>query len=66
MAFEVISGERRWHEAKHPLYKFMCDDYHPDIEVFSSVSGMWAKPRRPFGEFSDRVDIFDELGIPLI
>lgn len=66
MSFEVISAERRWHEAHHPLYKFMFDDYHPDIEVFSSVSGMWSRPRKATHRFSDAVNIFDELGIPLI
>lgn len=66
MAFEVISAERRWFESHHPLYKFMFDDYHPDIEVFSSVSGMWSRPRKATHQFSDKVNIFDELGIPLI
>ena len=66
MAFEVISAERRWRETHHPLYKFMFDDYHPDIEVFSSVNGMWSQPRKSRYRFTDQVDIFDELGIPLI
>jgi hypothetical protein len=66
MAFEVISAERRWKETHHPLYKFMFDDYHPDIEVFSSVNGMWSQPRKSAHRFTDKVDIFDELGIPLI
>ena len=66
MAFEVISAERRWHETEHPLYKFMFDNYHPDIEVFSSVSGMWSRPRKSSHRFSEKVDIFDEFGIPLI
>jgi hypothetical protein len=46
MAFDVVTAERRWHETNHPLYTFMCSDYHPDIEVFSSVNGMWSKPRK--------------------
>ncbi len=46
MAFEVISAERRWKEAANPLYKFMFLDFHPDIEIFSSVSGMWTRPRK--------------------
>jgi hypothetical protein len=66
MAFEVISAERRWHETHHPLFKFMFDDYHPDIEVFSSVNGMWSQPRKSLHRFTDHVNIFDELGIPLI
>jgi len=43
--FDVPAGERTWREAKHPLYKFMIEDFHPDIEIFSSVRGMWAMPR---------------------
>lgn len=66
MSFEVISAERRWYASRHPLYKFMFSDYHPDIEVFSSVSGMWARPRRSTPRFTEKVSIFDELGLPLI
>lgn len=66
MAFDVNSAERRWFDARHALYKFMVEDYHPDIEVFSSVNGMWSQPRRSPYRFTERVDIFDELGIPLI
>jgi len=66
MSFEVITAERRWSIAGNPLYKFMFDDFHPDIEIFSSVNGMWSQPRRSAARFSDKVDIFDELGIPLI
>lgn len=66
MSFEVISAERRWYESSHPLYKFMFADYHPDIEVFSSVSGMWSRPRQNTPRFTESVPIFDELGLPLI
>lgn len=65
MSFEVITAERRWHEARNPLYKFMFDDYHPDIEIFSSVNGMWSQPRKASpNSLSERVNIFDEKGIP--
>jgi len=46
MAFDVMSAERLWYDTNHPLYRFMCIDYHPDIEIFSSVSGMWTQPRK--------------------
>lgn len=46
LAFDVLGAERRWHKNNHRLYQFMAHDYHPDIEVFSSVSGMWSRPRR--------------------
>lgn len=43
--FDVAAGERTWRQSQHPLYQFMIQDYHPDIEIFSSIRGMWAKPR---------------------
>lgn len=66
MSFEVITAERRWHAGGNPLYKFMFEDFHPDIEIFSSVNGMWSQPRRAAERLSEKVNIFDELGIPLI
>ncbi len=66
MAFEVISAERRWFASSHPLYKFMFNDHHPDIEIFSSVNGMWSQPRRSTVHLTERVNIFDDVGIPLI
>ena len=46
MAFELATAEQRWREGRHPLYDFMVQEYHPDIEIFQSVSSMWAQPRR--------------------
>jgi hypothetical protein len=45
LSFEVFTAERRWHQLSHPLYVFMGQRFHPDIEIFSSVSNMWARPR---------------------
>jgi len=44
-AFTVASAEREWLDREHPLYDFMIATYHPDIEIFSSVRGMWSTPR---------------------
>lgn len=66
MSFEVITAERRWFASGNPLYKFMFQDFHPDVEIFSSVNGMWSHPRRAIERLSDKVNIFDEFGIPLI
>lgn len=67
MSFEVISAERRWKESGNPLYKFMFEDYHQDIEIFSSVSGMWSRPRRrAMGRTNVNLNAFEELGIPLV
>lgn len=46
MCFEVFTAERRWHEISHPLYLFMGQRFHPDIEIFSSVNNMWSRPRK--------------------
>lgn len=46
MAFELATAEQRWRDAQHPLYKFMIQEFHPDIEIFQSVSSMWSQPRR--------------------
>jgi hypothetical protein len=43
--FDCLAAERNYYQVSHPLYKFMCLDHHPDIDVFSSVSGSWARPR---------------------
>ena len=62
LCFEVFNAERRWHALSHPLYVFMGQRFHPDIEIFASVSNMWANPRsrqRPSTTESAR------LGLPL-
>jgi hypothetical protein len=57
LAFEVLTAERRWFEANHPLYVFMFRRFHPDIEIFASVSNMWSRPRsRPTIELSELLD----------
>lgn len=33
MAINVHTAEARWAEAHHPLYRFMCQTIHPDIDV---------------------------------
>jgi len=43
--FEVFTAERRWHTLSHPLYAFMSEKFHPDIEVFASVNNVWTRPR---------------------
>ena len=66
MSFDVVSAERRWNETSHPLYTFMCNDYHPDIEVFSSVSGMWTQPRKSRDEITLSRNIFERVDLPII
>lgn len=64
--FDVPAGERTWREAKHPLYKFMIEDFHPDIEIFSSVRGMWAMPRSKRSSGSRIPDAPATLDIPVV
>jgi hypothetical protein len=45
LAFNVRTAEQRWRETDHPLYEFMCNQIHPDIRIFNSVSGAWANKR---------------------
>ena len=33
MSFEVASAKARWAKANHPLLDFMCNTYHPDIDI---------------------------------
>ena len=33
MAFDTTSAQRRWGEARHPLYQFVFDTLHADLEA---------------------------------
>jgi hypothetical protein len=63
LCFEVFTAERRWHGLSHPLYLFMGQRFHPDIEIFSSVNNMWARPRE---RRQARYDGDLRLEIPLV
>lgn len=45
LSFEVMSGERNWHQQNHLLYAYMLTTVHPDIQIFASVSSGWSRPR---------------------
>ena len=36
LAFDVNAAERAWAAAKHPLYTFMVDTVHPDLQLFQA------------------------------
>ena len=63
LCFEVFTAERRWFELSHPLYLFMGQRFHPDIEIFASVSNIWANPRARRDPPPHTDSIF---GIPLL
>lgn len=66
LALEVIAAEREWLKGGHPLYKFMCQDFTPDIQIFSSVSGMWATPRRRVVEPPSDALLESVFGVSLV
>ena len=33
LALDVLNAKSRWSEAKHPLFSFMCETSHPDIDL---------------------------------
>lgn len=46
MLFDVQGAERKWKGSGHPLYHFMIETFHPDIQIFNSVSSSWSTPRQ--------------------
>ena len=36
LSFNVTTAESRWRESQHPLYEFMIETTHPDIQLFST------------------------------
>jgi hypothetical protein len=43
--FDVNRTEREWFASGHPDYDFLYKTFHPDIELFSSLTGSWHRPR---------------------
>ncbi|MEP7056448.1 MAG: hypothetical protein ABI809_01590 [Caldimonas sp.] len=43
LTFNVTTAESRWREAQHPLYDFMIETAHPDIQLLSNRPAL---PRR--------------------
>jgi hypothetical protein len=56
LAFEVATAEERWAEANHPLYKFMVQTHHPDLDLGDADYSIQSRPVRA-AELSDRVAI---------
>jgi hypothetical protein len=47
LAFEVGTAEERWAEARHPLFKFVFQTQHPDIDLSDADFSAWSDPARP-------------------
>ena len=43
LSFNVTGAESRWRETKHPLYDFMIETAHPDIQLFSTEPALPAR-----------------------
>lgn len=37
LAFDVVGAERRWHSARHALYSFMVETWHPDLQLLADT-----------------------------
>ena len=57
LAFEVGTAEERWAEAHHPLFKFVFETQHPDIDLNDSDFSSWGRPLRQ-AEFAERAPIY--------
>jgi hypothetical protein len=66
LALDITSGERFWHTSNNPLYAFMFGTFHPDIELFTSVSGMWGQPRRNVPRTLLPSSSLEHLEVPLV
>jgi hypothetical protein len=44
---DTYSMERLWRGEKHPLYEFLFRTFHPEIEVFSSLSSLGHRGNEP-------------------
>lgn len=44
LAFEVGTAAERWAEAGHPLFKFMVETRHPDIDLSGADITSWNRP----------------------
>jgi hypothetical protein len=43
LAFEVGTAEERWAEAHHPLFKFVFQTQHPDIDLSDADFSSWGR-----------------------
>ena len=54
LAFNVVAAERTWHAARHGLYSFMVETFHPDLQLtaepeFAAADLAHPATRRPDG-----------------
>ena len=66
LALETIQVERMWREVAHPFHRFLFQDFTPDIEVFSSVSGAWNRPRHTPATLPAPSSLEEIFGVTLV
>lgn len=54
LAFEVDTAEERWANARHPLFKFVFQTQHPDIDLSAADFSSWSRAEQGV-EFSAQV-----------
>ena len=54
LAFEVKAAEKRWSEAKHPLFNFVFRTYHPDVDLSDSDASPLVVGHMRVAETQDR------------
>jgi len=59
LAFNVTAAERMWREPRHPLYEFIFETSHPDIQLFSTQPAL---PKREPARPGERASILDRFG----
>lgn len=45
LVFDVVGAERRWHAARHALYGFMVETWHPDLQLLAPPAPDWLRAR---------------------
>ena len=61
LVLDVVAAERNWFTSANIDYDFIFRTHHPDIELFSSLSGMWTRPRQ-----SNRTAVIFEQPFPIV
>lgn len=66
LSLETIHVERLWRESNHPFHTFLFIDFTPDIQIFSSVSGVWSRPRSETNALPPAKSLDDVFGVTVV
>ena len=59
LAFNVTAAERTWREPRHPLYEFIFETSHPDIQLFSKQPAL---PSRESTRSTEHASVLERFG----